>query len=275
MISVICRSSSVASLSSTIRSTVPPSLRTTRPRPVGSIASTETSAIAAWSMARASSSDGEQVRAHERHVTREDEDLRDLVVQHVEGGAQRVAGAARDVLERRVGALRDGVPDGLGRRRVDDERPRARRRRGGIEHVVDHRAAADPVEHLGRGRAHARAEAGGEHDGDGPAHGRAGTGRGHGTRRRGDRDRATAGGAARRRLMVRLGSSSGGLNSGVGRRGCQPAAGPGSGEALARAPWSVPAAHRDRLDLDQAALGRARRPATVDRAGGGSGMNRA
>ncbi len=56
LISAIWRSSSVASLSSTIRSTVPPSLRTTRPRPVGSTASTDTSAIAAWSSARASSS---------------------------------------------------------------------------------------------------------------------------------------------------------------------------------------------------------------------------
>ena len=56
LISVIWRSSSVASLSSTIRSTVPPSVRTTRPRPVGSSASTATSAIAAWSSARASSS---------------------------------------------------------------------------------------------------------------------------------------------------------------------------------------------------------------------------
>ncbi|OGO57471.1 MAG: hypothetical protein A2V85_07575 [Chloroflexi bacterium RBG_16_72_14] len=55
LISVIWRSSSVASRSSTMRSTVPPSLRTTRPSPVGSMASTATSDSAAWSRVRASS----------------------------------------------------------------------------------------------------------------------------------------------------------------------------------------------------------------------------
>ena len=99
LISAIWRSSSVASLSSTIRSTVPPSLRTTRPSPVGSTASTETRAIAAWSRPRSSSSVDSISALDERDVAREDEHLLDAVREHLEGGPQRVARAPGLVLE--------------------------------------------------------------------------------------------------------------------------------------------------------------------------------
>ena len=117
----------VASLSSTIRSTVPPSLRTTRPSPVGSIASTLTSATAAWSMPRASSSAVRQLGPHQGHVPVEHEHLVDVVVER-----PRAPRAAR----RRC---RAGRPGGRRRRavatasrtasvagRVDHQRPRRR-----------------------------------------------------------------------------------------------------------------------------------------------------
>ena len=69
-----------------------------------------------------------QLRADQRHVPGEDEDLLDAGVEHVQGGTQRVARPARDVLERGVRPFGDGVADGLGGRRVDDERAGAGRR---------------------------------------------------------------------------------------------------------------------------------------------------
>jgi hypothetical protein len=56
LISLTAISSSVASFFSTIRSTMPASSRITRPRLPGSMASTATRAIAAWSIRRSSSS---------------------------------------------------------------------------------------------------------------------------------------------------------------------------------------------------------------------------
>ena len=122
LISVSWRSSSLASLSSTIRSTVPPSLRTTRPRPVGSSASTATSEIAAWSMARASSRAASRSARTSGTSPETHEDLLRLIRQRRERRAEGVAGPERLVLERRVGPLRDGVAHGLGGGRVDDDR---------------------------------------------------------------------------------------------------------------------------------------------------------
>ena len=112
---------------------------------------------------------GEQVGADEGHVPGDHEDLLRLVGQRGERGAEGVARAARLVLERGVGPVRDGVADGLGGGRVHDDRAGAGGLLGGIEHVLDHRAAAQAVEDLGRARLHPRAEAGREDDGNGPA----------------------------------------------------------------------------------------------------------
>ena len=165
LISAIWRSSSVASLSSTIRSTVPPSLRTTRPRPVGSRASTETRAIAAWSRPRSSSSEDSRSAWTSGTSPDSDEDLLDVVGELPERGAQRVAGAPRLVLERRVRPVLDRGPDGIGGLRVDDDGPAVRRAGGRVEHVVDHRPAADRVEDLRDPGLHARAQPGREDDG--------------------------------------------------------------------------------------------------------------
>ena len=108
---------------------------------------------------------GQQVRLHERHVARQDEDLLDVVGERPERGAQRVAGAAGLVLERRVGPVLDRRPDGIGGLRVDDDGPAVRRTGGRVEHVVDHRPAADRVEDLWGSRLHARAQPGREDDG--------------------------------------------------------------------------------------------------------------
>ena len=72
------------------------------------------------------------------------------VVQVVQGRPERVAGAARDVLEGGVGAFGDGVPDLLGRRRVDDQRAGAGGGDRGVQHVLDHRPAAQRVQDLGQ-----------------------------------------------------------------------------------------------------------------------------
>ena len=167
LISAICRSSSVASLSSTIRSTVPPSLRTTRPRPVGIQGVDGDQRDRRVVEAAQLEQRRQQVRLDERHVARQDEHLLDAVRQRLEGGAQGVARAARLVLEARC-------PRGPRPRRGRHRWPASRRRRAvrpvaparRVEHVVDHRPAADRVEDLGHPGLHARAEAGREDDGD-------------------------------------------------------------------------------------------------------------
>ena len=139
----------------------------------------------------------------------------------------------------------DGLADRLGRGRVDDQRARARGRDRRIEHVVDHRPAAERVEHLGRGRLHARAEAGREDDRDRAAHGRAGTGGFTGPGRRdGSRpgDRMGCGAGAREGVGVRH----------LRRRGFCGVVGGG----VNRRPAGVAGARAgDRLDLHEAALG--------------------
>ena len=125
LISEIWRSSSVASLSSTIRSTVPPSLRTTRPRPVGSMASTETRAIAAWSRPRSSSSVDRSSGLDQRDVARHDQDLLDAVGERLEGRPQ----ARRPCRVARPGAPRRRAPR---RRRARPRWPASRRRRAAL-----------------------------------------------------------------------------------------------------------------------------------------------
>ena len=171
LISEIWRSSSVASLSSTIRSTVPPSLRTTRPRPVGSIASTETRAIAAWS----SAAQPRAARTGGRPATSGTSPDRTRISSTPSGSAGEGGARAR----RRCRAARPGAPRRRAprRRRGPPRWPASRRRAGrvpvapdgGVEHVLDHRPAADRVEDLGRRRLHPRAEAGREDDRDRPA----------------------------------------------------------------------------------------------------------
>ena len=64
----------------------------------------------------------------------------DVVGELGERRAHRVAGPARDVLEREPAAVADDLADGLGRRRVDDDRAPAARRaavelRGAASHA--------------------------------------------------------------------------------------------------------------------------------------------
>ena len=169
LISEIWRSSSVASLSSTIRSTVPPSLRTTRPRPVGSMASTETRAMAAWSSPRSSSSVESSPGLHQRarRPTRPGSPPPRRAAPRGRPGARRRSRAARPGAPRRprsATASRTASVAG----RVDDDGPAAGRGGRRVEHVVDHRAPAHRVEDLGHRRLHARAEAGREDDRDRP-----------------------------------------------------------------------------------------------------------
>ena len=231
---------------------------------------------------------GEQVGANERDVARDDQDLRHPIVQHLERRPQRIARAPGDVLDGRVGALGDSVAYGLGRRRVDHQRARARRRLGGIEDVVDQGTSTDPVEHLGRGRLHPGAETGGEHDRDRTTRGRVGAGRSHRTRRRLVRDRAAAGGAVAPAPDGETGFVIWRADSGVAPRGCQTAVVADPAESGLRRRRARPAARRRPARASVQCPPRTAiasistspplgRPAawTVDRAGGGSGMNRA
>ena len=121
------------------------------PRSPGSIASTATSAIAAWSSAALLEQLVEQRGLEQRRVAGQDEDLVGVVGQRGHGGRDGVAGAARLGLE--------GVVDA--RRRARRGRPPSRgesRRAGaaagglaaGVDHVGDHRPAGQRVEQLRR-----------------------------------------------------------------------------------------------------------------------------
>ena len=183
MISVTASSSSVASLRSTIRSTIPASSRTTRPRSPASMASTAIRAIAASSRRRSSRSSREEPGFDERNVPVEHEHLVDVVRQGRHGRRDRVAGAARLGLEGVVDVVAERVADRGGRRRRDDERAAAGRRRRGIDDVGDHRPAAQLVQELRGPGLHPRPETGRQHDGGDPWI-VAGTWRGHEGRRR-------------------------------------------------------------------------------------------
>ncbi len=101
----------------------------------------------------------------ERSVTGQHHDLFDVRAQRVHAGADGVASAARFCLEREVGLVREHLANLLGGRRVDDQRLFAGRLTSGVDHVGQHRAAADRVEHLRQPRLHARAETGRQDDG--------------------------------------------------------------------------------------------------------------
>ena len=194
---------------------------------------------------------------HERDVARQHEDLGRLVRNGLECRPDRVSGAARGLLERERAAIDECRDDGLDRWRVDDDRTtRGSAVRGalpGVEDVVEHRTATQPVEDLGRRRAHPGAKPGREHDGDRGR--RVGTWGVHEVRRRP--------GDGRWRRAHRSRSGSGAVASGfikgpgivgAARSGCQP--------SLATTSIST-----------RAPFGRAATP-TVDRAGGGSPTNR-
>ena len=112
----------------------------------------------------------EVVTAHQGHVARQDEDLVRVIGHGDQRGPDRVTGPAWLVLQREVGPIVEGRPDRVDGGRIDDDRtargiavlgdliPR-------VEHIGEHRPAAQRVQHLGRGGAHARAETGGQHDG--------------------------------------------------------------------------------------------------------------
>ena len=110
----------------------------------------------------------QQLGLEERHVAVHDQDLLNVVGQAAQPGQERIGGAPRLVLAGEVGDVGEGVADGLGRWRVDDQRTRPGHRRGGLEHVAEHRPAAQLVEDLGKARLHPRPESGGEDDRDGP-----------------------------------------------------------------------------------------------------------
>ena len=139
MISLIARSSAVASFSSTIRSTVPPRCGRpgrgprdrSRPRRRGR------SPRASWRGPRGGRRAGRAL--HERHVAGERRGSRPRRRRGRRGPARSASPVpARVVLERVVGASGDGVADGLGRRRVDHQRARARSpSTRGVEDVVE------------------------------------------------------------------------------------------------------------------------------------------
>ena len=119
-------SSGVASLASTMRSTVPNSPRTTRPSSAGSAAKTLARAIAASSSRRASRTASRSAPGHQRHVARQHEDLdrrrrerrRGLrpSASPVPRGSSWSAKSARSA---------KASTSAIDRRRVDDDRVRA------------------------------------------------------------------------------------------------------------------------------------------------------
>ena len=252
----------------------PPSLRTTRPSPAGSIASTDDErdrGVVDRRAPRAARPGGPpRPAARRRDRTR--------ISSTSSGRASRAARSASPVprgtswsaVSARPG---DGVPDGLGRRRVDDERAARRwrrpRRRGRSRASAGRRAGAGPW--AGPTSCACR----------GPPRGRP---RRCGARARSGLDGVT--GVGRRGIVGRAGrrwsggvgarGGAGGRHRGRGRfcggsRGCQPASGqPSPADAL---PTVSGPGRGDRLDLDAAALGQR---GDLDRGAGGrrSGMKR-
>ena len=117
---------------------------------------------------------GQRLRAEQRRVGEDDEDVVLTVEVVGEGGEAHgdgVAGAALhrllDEFDRHVGEelLLDRLGDVFGAVPDDDDDAIERERGEGVEHVQDHGAAAQRVQHLGRARPHARALAGRGHDG--------------------------------------------------------------------------------------------------------------
>ena len=173
----------MASRASTIRSTEPNSLRTTRPSSAGSAANDGGEGDRGVVQPALLDDRDELIALDEGHVAREHEHLLDATRQLVQRRAHGVPGAARDVLQGEPAAPPDDVADRLGRGRVDDDRRRRpavgaielrRRLVPRVEDVGEHRPAAQRVEDLGRPRAHARAESRRKDDRRRPA-GRLGT----------------------------------------------------------------------------------------------------
>ena len=157
-------------------------------------------------------------RGDERRIAVEDEHGR-VAVDLVRGREQRTAGPVRLGLHREHDAVRQAPVERAVGRADDDDLRGAGLERGG-DGPVDHRPAADVVEHLRRARAHARSLAGRQdHDGGG-GHGTQVRGRpGHRIRRFaatcGPRCRSRRSGARRRRSRGRRSRARAGRRAGV------------------------------------------------------------
>ena len=156
LISLTASSSSVASLRSTIRSTVPASSRTTRPSSAGSIGvdgdEGDRGLVEAALLEERLEVDAGRAAATSPVRTRISSTSSGTAAR---AARDRVAGPARLGLEGEVDRVAEGVADGRGRPGLrDDERAGvAGRPRGpGVEDVGEHRPAAQRVEELG-GRA--------------------------------------------------------------------------------------------------------------------------
>ena len=257
-ISLPASSSGVASFASTMRSTVPNSPRTTRPSSAGSAAKTLASAIAASSWRRAS-----RTASRSAPVTSGTSPDRTRTSVASAGTTASAAPTASPVprgsswrakvarsAKTSITAATGGEKTTTGCRPADAVGGAG----PGVEHVGEHRPAAQRVEDLGDRGAHPGAEAGRQHDGD-RAGRRIGTWGVHGERRR------RAGLVERCSLATRAGPAANeeAVISGTGivgapPRGCQPS----------RATASI---------STRAPFGRAATP-TVERAGGGSPTNR-
>ena len=129
LVSFVSSSSGVASLASTMRSTVPNSPRTTRPSSAGSAENTLARAMAASSARRASSTASMSEPVTSGHVARQDEDLGRVGRDALEGDAHGVAGPGGRRLEGERRPIGERGGDRLDRGRVDDDRRGARRPR--------------------------------------------------------------------------------------------------------------------------------------------------
>jgi hypothetical protein len=101
---------------------------------------------------------GERVGIQQRHVAGEDEDVAGELGHGGEGDLDGAAGAGDLVLvddDHLVRDARDRLGDLVALVAHDDEDVPRREVARGVEHVPDERAAADAVQHLRQGRAHA------------------------------------------------------------------------------------------------------------------------
>ena len=177
LISVSSSSSSVASRSSTMARTRPSSSRTTRPRPVGSRESTDTSAIAASDLTAHLEQGRHEVRGEQRHVAAQHDHLGRALRQRPRAPARTASAVPRgSSWTAKSARSANTVPDLVGGRRDDHERAPPGRRGRGLEDVAQHGHAAHGMEDLGQARPHPRAEARGEDDRDGVRSGDAGHG---------------------------------------------------------------------------------------------------
>ena len=107
-------------------------------------------------------------RLQQGHIAIGHDHMADEVAQHVLGGAHGVAGAQRRILNGDAVGAEALFNVSADFRRVGadhDDDAFAAQSLGRVDGVVQHGARADRVQHLGQGRLHARALAGGEDDG--------------------------------------------------------------------------------------------------------------